>query len=192
MMQMEILAGSASELGDSVYQSLIRFRYEVFIRKLRWRLPLDQQTARVETDQFDTPHARYIVGLEDGQVVSCARLLPTLKPYLLGEVFAWISDAPLPVDPHVWEVSRFAAAKQAGPDVGAALFRHALLEAGASGADTVVAVTTVQLERYFRRHGIWHERMGPTHRHENDTLVALRFQAGQQGALPCPRHKMSA
>lgn len=189
---MDILAGSAKELGDSVYHSLIRFRYDVFIQRLRWHLPSNLHEHRVETDQFDTPHARYIVGLEAGQIIGCIRLLPTIEPYLLGEVFAWISDAPLPADPCTWEISRFAAINQAGCDVGASLFRYALAQASAWGAKTVVAVTTVQLERYFRKHDIWHERMGAVHRYEGDALVALRFQAGAESALTFQRKVMLA
>ncbi len=63
--------------------------------------------------------------------------------------------------------------------MGASLFRHALAHASVWGAQSVVAVTTVQLERYFRKHRIVHERMGAVHRHENDALVALRFQIGR-------------
>ncbi|MDV9033586.1 acyl-homoserine-lactone synthase [Pseudomonas sp. RAC1] len=189
---MDILAGSATELGDSVYRSLIRFRYDVFIRRLRWHLPSNLHEQRMETDQFDTPHARYIVGMEAGQVVGCARLLPTTKPYLLRGVFAWISDAPLPTDARVWEISRFAAINRTGRDMGASLFRHALAHASVWGAQSVVAVTTVQLERYFRKHRIVHERMGAVHRHENDALVALRFQIGTSRALTFQRKMMSA
>ena len=189
---MDILAGSATELGDSVYRSLIRFRYDVFIQKLRWHLPSNLQEQRMETDQFDTPHARYIVGMEAGQVVGCARLLPTLRPYLLGDVFAWLSDAPLPADARVWEVSRFAAINRTGSDVGASLFRYALAQASVWGAQSVVAVTTVQLERYFRKHSIWHERMGAVHHYKNDALVALRFQIGTGSALTFQRKMMSA
>ncbi|HAC68503.1 MAG TPA: acyl-homoserine-lactone synthase [Pseudomonas sp.] len=189
---MDILTGSATELGDSVYQSLIRFRYEVFIQRLRWHLPSNLHEQRMETDQFDTPHARYIVGIEAGRVVGCARLLPTLNPYLLGDVFAWISDAPLPADARVWEVSRFAAINRTGRDVGASLFRYALAQASVWGAESVVAVTTVQLERYFRKHRIWHERMGAVHRYENDALVALRFQIATASELTFHRNMMSA
>ena len=52
----------------------------------------------------------YVVGEEAGRVVGCARLLPTTRPYLLGEVCPQLLNGmPPPSSPEIWELSRFAA-----------------------------------------------------------------------------------
>ncbi|MFD2272858.1 acyl-homoserine-lactone synthase [Undibacterium arcticum] len=65
----------------------------------------------MELDQFDRPDTLYVATQDDeGQVNGCARLLPTDRPYLLGEVFPELMNGLVPpCTPDVWELSRFAA-----------------------------------------------------------------------------------
>ncbi len=41
----------------------------------------------VRPTKFDTDAATYILGMQDGQVVTSARLIPTSEPHLVSEVF---------------------------------------------------------------------------------------------------------
>src|SRR5690606_14870461 len=71
----------------------------------------------IEQDQFDRPDTVYVIAVSDkGNVIGCARLLPTEKPYLLGEVFpALLNGLEPPASPEVWELSRFAAVDLGSP-----------------------------------------------------------------------------
>jgi acyl-homoserine lactone synthase len=59
------------------------------IRK-RWRPRSDDG---LELDQYDTSEATYLLGIEDGHVVTGARLLPTSEPHLVSEIFPHLCEA---------------------------------------------------------------------------------------------------
>ena len=86
---------------------------------LGWKLETSQG---MELDQFDRQDTVYVVALDrDGNVNGCARLLPTSRPYLLGDVFPQLlCNEELPCDDDVWELSRFAAV-DFGSESGVAL-----------------------------------------------------------------------
>lgn len=104
---MEFITGTSQNLTNEVFLGLARYRHKVFIKTLGWDLAAD---AGLELDQFDRPDTIYVVAREQGDCVGVARLLPTLQPYLLGEIFPQLlADAPIPRSADVWELSRFAA-----------------------------------------------------------------------------------
>ena len=81
---------------------------KVFVERFGWALHTKNG---MESDQFDRQDTVYVVAQDDrGHVSGCARLLPTTRPYLLGEAFPQLLNglAP-PCSPDVWELSRFAA-----------------------------------------------------------------------------------
>ncbi|MBL8509853.1 MAG: GNAT family N-acetyltransferase, partial [Chitinimonas sp.] len=87
---------------------LARYRHRVFVEKLGWQLKCQDG---LEFDQFDRPDTLYVVAQDqDDQVVGGARLLPTTRPYLLGEIFPQLLNGqPVPNSSDIWELSRFAA-----------------------------------------------------------------------------------
>jgi N-acyl-L-homoserine lactone synthetase len=87
---------------------MARYRHRVFIETLGW--PLTTDGTGMELDQFDRPDTIYINGVDErGTMVASARLLSTVRPYLLSELFPQLMHGlPLPRSPSVWEVSRFA------------------------------------------------------------------------------------
>ena len=109
---------------------------------------------------------------EDGEVIGTARLLPTTRPYLLAEVFPQLlNGAPAPDAPEVWELSRFASMDFSGP-TGSALDQFSspittgLLQAAsrcamAHGAQRMVTVSPLGVERLLRRTGFESHRLGP-------------------------------
>lgn len=141
-----------------------------FARKLAWQLRCEDG---LECDPFDRDDTAYVVATgEDGARVGSARLLPTTRPYLLATRFpALMHGQALPASPQVWELSRLAA-----PDFDAALastvgsrpspvavglLRLALRSAADLGAERLIAVTPLGLERLLLRNGFRAHRAAP-------------------------------
>src|SRR5437899_5467935 len=104
----EIITGTADSLPEGMLVVLARYRHRVFVERMGWKLP---SMHRMELDQFDRADTHYVVALKPtGELVGTGRLLPTDRPYLLGEVFPQLlGSTPPPNSPDVWELSRFAA-----------------------------------------------------------------------------------
>jgi acyl homoserine lactone synthase len=102
-----ITIGARKELTPEVVSSMHEFRHEIFVRRLRWSLPL---LDGVERDEYDIEDAVYFIARDaSDDITACARLLPTTGPYLLLEKFPHLlGNNPAPCDPQVWELSRFA------------------------------------------------------------------------------------
>ncbi|CAN5233341.1 acyl-homoserine-lactone synthase [soil metagenome] len=96
------------EFAKSLEQQF-RLRHDVFVNELRWR---DSDDRQVEIDQYDDEHATYITSVDShDDVVGCFRLYPTTRPYMLSETFRTLVDGPMPQSLEVFEVTRFAIAK---------------------------------------------------------------------------------
>ncbi|MGO3130284.1 MAG: acyl-homoserine-lactone synthase [Alcaligenes sp.] len=167
---MEILAGTQISLSSDLMIRLARFRYRVFVELLGWDLPC---TEGLELDQFDREDTLYLVARNGADVVGTARLLPTHRPYLLGEVFPQLMGSlPVPNDPRVWELSRFAAVDLDTAAVGSATRQfsspmavellHSVLEvAAAHGVQRLITVSPLGIERLLRRAGFLAHRAAP-------------------------------
>ncbi len=167
---MHISSGAPERLPDGLHAALGRYRHTVFIERLGWRL---DTPAGVERDQFDRPDTVYVVAQDDGgRITGCARLLPTTRPYLLGEVFPQLLNGlPPPASPDVWELSRFAAVdlnggaapvgSQFSASIAAALLRESVACAAAHGAKRLISVSPVGVERLIQRAGFRAHRAGP-------------------------------
>lgn len=89
---------------------MFRLRYEVFHERLGWKVNTHD---RMEIDQFDElERAHYILARSPQQGVdACWRILPTLGPNMLRDVFPeLLHGQPAPAAADVWELSRFALA----------------------------------------------------------------------------------
>lgn len=102
-----ITIGGQRDLAPTLLKSMYDFRHETFVGRLGWSLPLLEG---VERDQYDTDSAVYFVVRDaDNKVTACARILPTIRRYMLPELFAeLLGGQPAPRDPAIWELSRFA------------------------------------------------------------------------------------
>src|SRR5256885_6512949 len=65
-----------------------------------------------EIDQFDTPSTIYLMALEGSTVVGSHRLVPTLQPTLLSDVFPHLSLRPPIRRADTYELSRVFVAKE--------------------------------------------------------------------------------
>lgn len=182
---MKTIFGRKADMSDTAYRDLSAYRYEVFVNRLGW--PLDCPVGQ-EQDQFDRVDTEYVLARhDDGSICGCARLLPTDRPYLLGEVFPVLMHGqPLPAEATVWEVSRFAtwASPSSGAERGASdrinpatnssgldteddlirtrLLARAVLERAAElGAKRLITVSPYGMERLLRRVGVDARRSGP-------------------------------
>lgn len=88
---------------------MYRLRSEVFHHRLGWEVHVEQGR---EHDWFDLigPYYHCLVAHQDGlALLGCCRLLPTLGPNMLRDIFPFLLDnTPMPASDNIWEVSRFA------------------------------------------------------------------------------------
>ncbi|WP_167334477.1 acyl-homoserine-lactone synthase [Pseudomonas cremoricolorata] len=160
------------------------FRHRVFVSRLGWDLPGVRRDTLIEFDEFDTTGTSYVLA-RDGKhnLIGCTRLLPTTRPYLLGQVFAHLCGDSVPHDPQIWELSRYGAASDLHPGLGIDLFKGSLRFAAHLGARDVIAVTNTSIERYFRREKVQFRRLCAPVAHAHEHLVALDFCANQYSQL---------
>lgn len=91
---------------EAALAAMFEARKAVFVDLLKWDLPV--LGGRFEIDQFDDEQARYLI-VEDraGGHLGSARLLPTDRPHILGDLFPNLCSGPVPTGPTVREITRF-------------------------------------------------------------------------------------
>jgi acyl homoserine lactone synthase len=154
---------------------MFRLRYETFHDRLGWNVKVTDDG--LEIDDFDrVERVHYIVAkAPDSGIDACWRLLPTLGPNMLRDVFPQLlhgQAAPAAAD--VWELSRFAVAtdrlasqESAGThqlgfgELSKALMRQSAVFARRHGIARYVTVTTTAIERLLKRQGLHIHRAGP-------------------------------
>lgn len=185
-----VITGSELKLPQELYLETGRYRRKVFVETLGWDL---QTRDGMELDQFDRPDTLYIVSQdESGAVNGCARLLPTDRPYLLGEVFPELMQGqPIPCAPDIWELSRFAAvdfnARAACPlaqfssGIAVQLLRQAIACAAAQGAKRLITVSPLGIERLLRHTGMQAHRAGPPTIVDGHPIFACWIEVDEAG-----------
>lgn len=180
---MDIIAGSAKQLNDKVYNRLANYRYQVFVEHLGWELDTPYG---LEFDQFDRPDTLYVVARNDAQdIIGCARLLPTTTPYLLEEVFPELLNglAP-PKSAEIWELSRFATVDftncisglttngQFSSAVTLNILEAVVQSAKQQGAKRLISVSPLGVERLIRCAGYHAHRAGPPKQVDGQWIMA--------------------
>lgn len=161
-----IVVGGVRELPEWLVDGMFRLRHTVFYERLHW--DVDSFHGR-ERDFYDDCDPVYVIGYaEDRQeVTGCCRLLPTVGPYMLRDVFSEaLRGGQAPCDPAAWELSRLATAGAwshkatvgFGP-LARALLREAFRWVDRRG-DTVVAVSSLAVERSVNAMGVATRRFG--------------------------------
>jgi acyl homoserine lactone synthase len=168
---LNIVTGTPEELSPQMMADIAHYRHKVFIDKLGWDLQCENAQ---ECDQFDRPDTVYVVAQGEKQkIVGIARLLPTTRPYLLGEVFPQLLHGlPVPASPDIWELSRFAAVdfnesktsalSQFSSPVAIALLQASLECAASHGAKKFITVSPLGVERLLRQAGFKAHRLAPS------------------------------
>lgn len=168
---MDIVSGTLEVLPRGVYSKVGQYRHKVFVEQLGWDIPTQDG---MELDQFDRPDTMYVVAQDsEGEVFGCARLLPTTRPYLLGELFPQLLNGlPPPSSPWLWELSRFAAVdyrsqtiletNQVSSPIAIKLLKESICCAAAQGAKQLITVSPVGVIRLLRMAGFQIPRVGPS------------------------------
>ncbi|AMN47862.1 hypothetical protein ACG33_12280 [Steroidobacter denitrificans] len=107
---------------DSALMQMYRHRKAVFVDELGWNIP---HAGGLEMDRYDREDTIYLVARHRGErrIQASARLLPTLGPHLMSDVFPHTLHGGIPRGERIWEASRFCPA----PDLGGRRRRLALL-----------------------------------------------------------------
>lgn len=107
MFEVHIIHAGNRHLYESAMEQHFRIRHDICVGEMRW-MDLERPDGR-DVDQFDTDKAVYLLGLEPERgVVAGSRLLPTLEPHLLGNVFPELANLQgLPRAPDIFEWTRF-------------------------------------------------------------------------------------
>lgn len=83
-----------------------RLRHDIYVRRRQWRALA--RPINFEMDAFDTEHAVYLLALDSvGKIVGGSRLVPTLQPHLLANVFPGLARGEPPRAPDIFEWTRF-------------------------------------------------------------------------------------
>lgn len=167
---MEFILASAGNLSPLLNEALGRYRYRVFVETLGWRM---DTPPGIERDRFDQPETVHVIARDERHdIVGYARLLPTVGPYLLGEMFPELMNGlPPPCSEEVWELSRFAVMDLQGARTGIATLRPSalaldILQLAADhvegrGGKRLITVSPLAMERLLRRTGFHVHRAGP-------------------------------
>lgn len=122
-----VQAGQAGKSG--LLFDMHRLRTRVFKDTLKWDVEVNPDG--LEVDQFDLPETVYLLAVNNkGRVVGNWRMLPTDGPTMIRDVWPeFTRSLPLPSDPDIFEVSRFAIhSPEADPDEAAQQNQQALGE----------------------------------------------------------------
>ncbi|WP_188312139.1 acyl-homoserine-lactone synthase [Salinarimonas soli] len=89
----------------ALLEKAYRFRHRHFVDRLKWEA-LRKPDGR-EIDQFDGPDCVHVIGVENDEVASYVRLLPTTRPHLQSHVYPEIlQGAQAPTGPGIYEWTR--------------------------------------------------------------------------------------
>jgi acyl-homoserine lactone synthase len=101
----QIFEGAEWGEGSPVLSGMYRDRKRIFVDLLSWDVPVVD--GAYEIDQFDDKHAIYVVATnERGEHDGSIRLLPSVRPHVLGDIFPELCDGPVPSGEHIFELSR--------------------------------------------------------------------------------------
>lgn len=91
---------------SAALNAMFAARKSVFIDLLKWDLPALE--GQFEIDGFDNEHATYLILLDqDGGHLGSCRLLPTMQPHILSDVFPSLCRGEIPRGPRTYEITRF-------------------------------------------------------------------------------------
>lgn len=91
---------------DADLQQMHRDRKRVFVDTIGWKVPVRDD---MEVDSYDRVDTTYLIARcsADGSVLASSRLLPTIAPHLMSDLFADACNGTPPRGPRIWEASRF-------------------------------------------------------------------------------------
>ena len=158
--------------------TMFRDRKRVFVDRLKWNVPVVDGV--YEKDQFDTEDATYIVCADpqSGDHQASLRLIPSLKPHMLRDVFHTLCEDGVPIGPDIWEMTRICLSPSLARGEARQAFGRIWLGALEFGIDQGVAVMTGlthgPMFSNILAAGIDIEPLGPTQLFEGLPYAALQ------------------
>ena len=133
-MDVHVIRRDNRHLYSEILEDYFRLRHQIYVVERKWTV-LDRPDKR-EIDQFDTEETVYLLGLEGRNIIAGMRLVPTMAPTLLSELFPRLSfNGPIH-RPDVCELSRiFVVPRRRGEHAGPraeAVIQAAAMEYGLS------------------------------------------------------------
>lgn len=162
-----------------------RQRKAVFVEGLGWNVPVVND---LEIDRYDREDTTYLVAKEDlgGPVLASVRLLPTIGPHLMIDLFPEACSGETPRGPAIWEVSRFCAT----PTVRSRRWRMQLLWEMVCGVMETALLFDLDEVTFAANRALlplmlncgWHAvPLGPTLPDGNDKVTAVRASITTEG-----------
>jgi acyl-homoserine lactone synthase len=105
MFAVHIIDRTNRDLYEEQIEQHFRIRHEIYVGERGW-YDLARADGR-EIDAFDTEDATYLLGItSSGEMVAGSRLVPTLKPHLMSEIFPSLAPAGILRAPDIFEWTR--------------------------------------------------------------------------------------
>ncbi|PSJ56242.1 acyl-homoserine-lactone synthase [Pseudaminobacter soli (ex Li et al. 2025)] len=165
-------------------ENYFRVRYEIYVDGRKWRQL--ERPIPLEIDAFDTKHSVYLLGIdEDGNIAGGSRLVPTLRPHVLSEVFPTLAGNEPPRGADVYEWTRFFIApslrRSGGSSRAAGLVLCGLLEACLKlGIGRISVVCEAFWPERLEQLG-WHvTRLGRVLNHPDGDILAMLIQVDEK------------
>lgn len=100
-------------LADPLAAAMFADRKRVFVDLLRWDIPV--VAGRFEIDQYDTSDATYLIAADaNGGHAGSLRLLPTVAPHILSDLFEALSENGAPRGGRIFEITRLCLPTRLG------------------------------------------------------------------------------
>ncbi len=108
----------------AVLANMFRDRKRVFVDRLKWSVPVVD--GQYEMDQFDGPEAVYLVDYDrkSRRHLASVRLLPSLNPHLLLDVFPELCDGAVPRGEEIMELTRLCVTPDVDKPEAVRLMNH--------------------------------------------------------------------
>lgn len=154
-----------------------RIRYDIYVKHRKWRAVA--RPINIEIDQFDNEYAVYLLALDvNDKIIGGSRLVPTLQPHLLADVFPMLAPNGPPRAADIYEWTRFfisPALRNSGrssPIAGAVLC--GVLEAAQTlGLRQISVVCESFWPNRIRALGWTFAELGPVLAHEDGDIIGL-------------------
>jgi acyl-homoserine lactone synthase len=90
----------------ALFEQMYRQRFDIYVKRRKWSdlKPIGNQ----ERDEFDTSSAVYLMALDaEDEILAGLRLLPTVEPHILGDLFPHLAMEGVPAGGDILELTRF-------------------------------------------------------------------------------------
>ncbi|MER3356504.1 MAG: acyl-homoserine-lactone synthase [Hoeflea sp. D1-CHI-28] len=177
MFHVHIVDRSNRSAYSRYVEQMFRLRHEIYVGERAWS-DLERADGR-EVDAFDTDDAVYLLGLDsDKGVVAGSRLVPSLKPHLLSDVFPQLAPHGVPRADRIFEWTRIFVVPglrcPGQPCLAAGIIYCGIVE---FCLKTKVSKLSVVCEPYWfdrlARLGWRPQRLGPPILHHGEPIVGL-------------------